>query len=170
MKQHNTRMLRMFLCFLLLANMALIFAFSAQSGEQSGATSSRLTQMLLTAVRPDWQELSAPEQARILDATETVVRKAAHMIEFGSLGLLFLLLLATWEDGYLFLKYLLSLAFVLFYAATDELHQTMVAARAGQLQDVLIDLGGALLLCTAALPYLLKKQTRDGGTPSRKDL
>lgn len=89
-----------------------------------------------------------------------IVRKIAHMVEFGLLGLLILLFAATWEDRELPLKYFIALAFVLFYAATDELHQLAVSDRAGLFVDVLIDLTGAVITCTAALPILLHKQKK----------
>lgn len=170
MKTSSQRRLRVLLSLLLLCNMLLIFGFSSQTGETSGATSSRLTHWILSVTTPDLDQLPLAEQTQILEHTEHLLRKLAHMTEFGCLGLLFFLLTATWEDGYTSLKYLLALSFVFFYAATDELHQTMVASRAGVFSDVLIDLSGAILTCTAALPFLLQKQKRDSRSRSRKDL
>ena len=107
---------------------------------------------------PSLQEPTNPERTeeemQAISQIQHKLRKLAHMFEFGLLGLLILLFSATWKDRYLPLKYLLALAFVFAFAATDELHQTMVADRAGMFHDVLIDLSGAVISCTLALPFL----------------
>ena len=168
-EKHCTPLLRTILLLLIIATMVGIYAFSAENGEHSGATSAGVTEWVLSVLHPDLEELPPAEQEEIVESSETLIRKLAHMTEFGLLGLLVLLFAATWEDPYLTLKYLLSLAFVFFYAATDELHQTFVPARVGCLTDVLIDLAGAIFTCTAALSFLLHKQKRRATTALRKD-
>jgi VanZ family protein len=71
-----------------------------------------------------------------LGTLDTVLRKGAHMTEFGLLWFLW------WRAlGYRHLG--TSIAIALGYAATDEWHQTFVAGRHGSPLDVLIDAGGA---------------------------
>ena len=66
---------------------------------------------------------------------DTVLRKAAHMTEFGLLWFLW------WRAlGYRHLG--VSIAIALGYAATDEWHQTFVAGRHGSPWDWAIDAAG----------------------------
>ncbi len=73
-----------------------------------------------------------------------ILRKLAHMAEY---AILFLL---SWrglgESDHLSRKRKLFVALVLtvFYAATDEYHQTFVPGRSGAVRDVAIDVLGAV--------------------------
>ncbi len=89
-----------------LALMALIFALSAQPDLNSG-----------------------------LGSWDTVLRKLAHMGEF---GLLWLLWWRALGHGHPLPSVLITLA----YAASDELHQTFVDGRVGSPVDVAIDAAG----------------------------
>ncbi|MCF0231256.1 MAG: VanZ family protein, partial [Enterococcus sp.] len=84
------------------------------------------------------------------------VRKAAHMTEYAVLAVLFSIMAKLIWDAvelrsirtpaklFLFLYFLPFIATVL-YAISDEVHQLFIAARAGQVTDVLIDAGGAVI-------------------------
>ncbi len=75
-----------------------------------------------------------------------ILRKTAHIVEF---AILFLLLLRALEKGHnLATKKALAWAFVLtiFYAASDEYHQSFVVQRVASLTDVVIDSLGVFLL------------------------
>ncbi|OIP78839.1 MAG: hypothetical protein CO002_01580 [Candidatus Portnoybacteria bacterium CG_4_8_14_3_um_filter_44_10] len=75
-----------------------------------------------------------------------ILRKGAHIVEF---AVLFLLLLRALEKGHnLATKKALGWAFVLtiFYAVSDEYHQSFVAQRVASLTDVAIDSLGVLLI------------------------
>ena len=86
--------------------MAVIFAFSAQPGLETGLG--------------DW---------------DTLVRKAAHMIEFGLLWVL-------WWRALGFGDPRASIAVTLLYAASDEVHQSFVEDRVGSPVDWCIDAAG----------------------------
>ena len=78
-----------------------------------------------------------------LGTWDTILRKLAHMAEFGLLWLLW------WRAlGYrgMALPALITIA----YAVTDELHQTTVEGRHGSPIDVLIDATGVTLAILAA--------------------
>ena len=66
---------------------------------------------------------------------DTVLRKGAHMIEFGLLWLLWWRALGYGHPGP-------AIAIALAYAATDEWHQTFVARRHGSPLDWAIDAAG----------------------------
>ncbi len=93
--------------------MAVIFALSAQPDLNSG-----------------------------LGTWDTVLRKLAHMAEFGLLWWLWYRALGP--------RHLLTAAAIAIgYAITDELHQTTVEGRVGSPRDVLIDSAGVLLAIAA---------------------
>lgn len=156
MKQNAKKilLLRILLGILILANMGAIFYFSAQSGLDSGKTSGSVTAFVARLTVADFDALSPTEQAEILEYLHPTVRKLAHMTEFGCLGALVFLFVITFGGSALF-PYLSSLAFTLFYACTDELHQFFSADRGPSVWDVLIDLSGALITCTLLLILLL---------------
>lgn len=72
---------------------------------------------------------------------DVVLRKIAHAVEFGILGILLVRAFAPQT------RRSLTIAFILatLYAASDEWHQTFVANRTGSWVDVLIDALGVLL-------------------------
>ena len=114
--------------------MAVIFSFSAQDGSHSGALSSSIAHWLIAGL-PGGKELSA--QTIVL-----IIRKGAHMTEyailaillFNSFGFQTLLKRRLWR----------SAVIAVVYAMTDEAHQLLVAGRAGQLKDVVIDSAGVI--------------------------
>ena len=142
---------RAFLWCMVLGTAALIFCFSAQTGEASGGLSERLARALLRVFAP------AREEA-LLDRAEFFVRKGAHFGEYAFLAFWICLLLrdygvrrcgrAAWGLATL-------------YACTDEAHQLLVSGRAGMLRDVIIDSCGALAGVGVALGILLIKKQRN---------
>ena len=114
--------LRILLGMLILANMTLIFIFSAQTGVESGKTSGKVTEVVAEVTVKDFEKKPIDEQTQILEKLHHPVRKIAHMLEFGSLGALILLFLLTWR-GKLFWQYPTSLGVTFLYACTDEWHQ-----------------------------------------------
>jgi len=73
-----------------------------------------------------------------------VLRKIAHMTEYGILFFLFFRALRGHSMD--FKKAVrLSFAFSILYAISDEYHQTFVFGRMGALRDVLIDTAGMVL-------------------------
>jgi VanZ family protein len=76
-----------------------------------------------------------PDLSSGLGTWDTVLRKLAHMTEY---GLLFVLWWRALPRG----GPLLASAVAIAYAVTDELHQTTVEGRHGSPVDVLIDAAG----------------------------
>lgn len=123
--------------------MALIFAFSAQKAEQSDQTSTGVIEMLAKLFYPGFETLDKEKQQTVVESFQFVVRKAAHMTEFASLGVLLCAFAFTFGPG--FRNFLLSFLFGAFYAGTDEFHQLFVEGRSCQLSDVLVDACGVLI-------------------------
>ncbi len=127
--------------------MCLIFTASGDSA--SFKHSSRILEPLLNWLLPD---LSADQR----DLVVTLFRKCAHLTEYAILALLFLRARRQTPRGsrrpWLWNQAAEALWFVMFYASTDEFHQTFVPTRDGCVRDVMIDSSGAvagLLLCWA---------------------
>lgn len=124
---------------------AAIFVFSGD--EFSAANTSRILGPLLRWLFPDL----APATMATL---HMAVRKAAHLTEYGLLGLLAVRALRLTLAISTPRAALLGLAVVLAVSATDEFHQSFLPSRTGAITDVGIDLtGGALGVCLLILAH-----------------
>jgi VanZ family protein len=83
-----------------------------------------------------------PDLSSGLGTWDTVLRKLAHMAEFGLLWFL-------WWRALGYRDPLVPAAIAIAYAVTDELHQTTVDGRHGSAVDVLIDTAGIALAMLA---------------------
>lgn len=125
---------------------ALIFLMSAQTGDVSTASSDSIVLPLLRLIRRV-RSLSAGEADALYWTLQLIVRKAAHVGEYALLALLIRMLAASYGCRH---AGILGWALAVAYAATDELHQSLVSARSAQFTDVLVDACGALLGVSAA--------------------
>jgi VanZ family protein len=99
-----------------------------------------------------------PNLSTNLGIWDFVLRKAAHMTEYGLLWFL-------WHRALGFRHTALAVAITLAYAATDELHQRFVTGRHGTPVDVLIDAAGvaiAIALSHRAARERLRPRRRAG--------
>lgn len=79
-----------------------------------------------------------------LGTFDFMLRKVAHMVEFGALAVLYMRIFKVYgKQRFLYwcLAFLMSSA----YASTDEWHQTFINSRNGNPIDLCIDAAGALL-------------------------
>lgn len=130
--------------------------FTASSDSLSGERSSRILGPVLNWLFPGMAE------GRI-DAMMLGIRKCAHLVEYAVLALLVLFAMRgtrpnephVWKRR----DALVAMAFVVAYAITDELHQSVVPTRIGTPVDVMIDtVGGAAgLFVTWLAGKLLKR-------------
>lgn len=133
------RLYRMALWAAVIGLMAVIFAFSAQQGEASEA-------LTKGAVLPVAELIAAMQQGTqatidtLYFIMGTILRKAAHLAEYGLLGALIWLLLESYGHR----GKLLPISIAALYAITDELHQAFVPGRLGMPLDVLVDAIGAV--------------------------
>ncbi len=123
--------------------MGIIFYLSAQTGGESGNTSSWFLLLLR------------------LPISESLLRTAAHFLEFT--GLAVLVFNALYQTcGYI--RPYLSFALASAYAATDEFHQLFVEDRACTLSDWAVDSLGAasgiIVLCVIIYIFSALKRRR----------
>ena len=152
MKQHARLLLfiRITLASLIAVNLFAIFFFSFQTAEKSAASSGVLTDKVIESTVQNFGNKDTAEQENIRLRYHSLVRRFAHRAEYGSLGALVFLLLLTWKK-HLPIKYVASLFAVFVTAGIDEICQIYTDGRSGEFSDVLNDLLGATVTCTAIL-------------------
>ncbi len=122
--------------------MALIFALSHEPADGSQARSDVLVNIL--------QTIGLGGSADLLS---TVVRKLAHAVAYAVLGVLLVWALAARRRVTAKLV-MYAVAITCLYAISDELHQTYVPGRSGEVRDVAVDAAGALI-GASAVAYVL---------------
>lgn len=152
----------------LLIMLGIIFCFSAQNADTSSQLSGDIVEELarfIAARLPFLGDMSSPKTIKTLTV---IVRKTAHFCEYAFLA--FLCCLHVYYCGRKH-TVLLSGAFGMVYAVSDELHQLFSEGRAARLLDVCIDTTGAftgalvmLLLIWAA--HKIKEKKADIADPS----
>ena len=115
--------------------MLVIFLFSSQTAETSGAESVFITEKILRIFT------DSPSQ-RVLDITETIFRKLCHFSEYGFLCVLWYKTLRIF--GLSIKKSILSIVICSIYAVSDEIHQYFVPGRACRIYDIIIDSFGCV--------------------------
>ncbi|NCB05170.1 MAG: hypothetical protein EOM69_06565 [Clostridia bacterium] len=129
------------ICWLLVAAcLMLIFGFSGQDGDASHGVSLRVTRALLRLLGKGEMDVNGPA---FLHA-EYIVRKLAHACEYALLSLLMLLTLSLYSLPQ-WNRMLIDYAGVLTVACADEWRQSLTAGRYGMLEDVGIDMLGAVV-------------------------
>ena len=125
--------IRKILIFLLILWMLIVFFLSNQKGTDSGALSHKLALILCFNNENKANEF------------EPILRKVAHMTEFGIGAMIFYGIVITYPKVQLKIKILLTISFIVLCAGLDEFHQSFINARNSSLLDVIIDFfGGAL--------------------------
>ena len=136
------------LAVLILSTMAVIFFFSAESGEESGSRSADVTDAILKITHPNLDSLPREEQQSIEASVHHLVRKTAHFLEYAFLAFLTTCLL-LWLKHFSVFRirprqvWVFPAALGLLYAISDEIHQ-IFSHRGARVTDVLIDFAGTL--------------------------
>lgn len=124
--------------------MCVIFAFSAQTSEESGEVSTGFSYRIVNTTGLLFHLHIDEEKIReIANSIEYFVRKGAHMTEYAVLAILLYLWLERWRLSRLRMA-CMAAALATLYACSDEIHQLFVAGRAGMVSDVLVDSAGAV--------------------------
>jgi len=124
--------------------MGVIFYFSSKPADVSGESSLTIANSILNIY-----ENVSDTQFQIDDRTEKlyfidhVVRKGAHFMEYAILACAIAFHFFVWKRKRIWWL-LVPVIFVALYASSDELHQTMVQGRSGEVRDVVLDTLGAI--------------------------
>ena len=135
---------------LTIVSMCFIFSNSLQTATQSSAQSGSIIELI--------KPILDPHGLISLDTFTFLVRKAAHMTEFGILGLC-LGGLGISLSNYLYQKLVFPWLFLsLATAVTDEFLQYFSPGRSSEVRDVLVDFSGACLglLCSLLIYRIIK--------------
>lgn len=128
--------------------MALIFGFSAQSGEESGGLSALIAQPITDAIAA-WKGLDDTEA--LYQQVDHIVRSTAHFSEYAILGSLLTMALNRFGLQWRWLPWVIGVV----YAILDEWHQSYSPGRVCDPVDVLIDACG--VFAGVFLTYYLTK-------------
>ena len=149
-----------------LAVMVMIYLFSAQTGEESGAMSGQITTWVLNMLVPGFGEFAVEKQEAIRSAVGFAVRKLAHFSEYALLGFSLMLHIAQIQKKMTVrFPWLWAWGVGTLYAVSDEFHQGFVAGRGPSVRDVMIDSAGVIagtLLLLWILHRRFKKKTTKG--------
>jgi VanZ family protein len=118
--------------------MAVIFALSHQTGEQSGDLSRGVSEVIIEVV-----EKVAPSVEIDRRSFHSVMRKNAHFAAFFVLGILSAKTFSHGKQGRNGAFILRAITLCIGYAVFDEVHQLFVDGRGGQIFDVAIDSAGS---------------------------
>lgn len=153
------------LAVLILSTMAVIFFFSAESGEESGSRSADVTDAILKITHPNLDSLPREEQQSIEASVHHLVRKTAHFLEYAFLAFLTTCLL-LWLKHFSVFRirpwqvWVFPAALGLLYAISDEVHQ-IFSHRGARVTDVLIDFAGTLFgVCMAHVAAWMLRRIR----------
>ena len=136
---------RIILIVLIILWAVLVFGFSSQTGDESSGLSRKVAEFIF-------------DSEEMINVAEPVIRKLAHFSEYALGGILMYLLVDTYEYSFK-IKFLVALFLGIWYAAIDEIHQTFVPDRSGNIIDVCIDTSGFIvgILLTCLYLKLQKK-------------
>lgn len=127
-----------------LAMMVIIFLFSAKTAVESNGSSSLIANQVLTTIEHVSDAIDINNRNVVLERINYIIRKTAHMTEYGVLAILlgfhFLTVRVTKKQFFI-----LNISICILYAMSDEFHQLFVDGRSGQVSDVLIDSIGIII-------------------------
>ncbi len=139
---------------LVLIWMGIIFSMSCSNGEHSGGMSRKVI-VIATEVLTDIKD-GTEEMNRIVDKYQFVVRKGAHFAEYFILSVLVMNMLYTLGVNRKIV--IISVLICIVYAASDELHQSFIDGRSGNLIDVMWDSSAGLI--GSSLFYMIKTRRK----------
>lgn len=144
---------RLFYGLLIIMWCFIIFYFSNTNANDSSNMSMGIVKMFINLIYPKFDLLNVQRRNEILSIIHLLIRKLAHMTEFGILYFLIFQFITTYKK-----LYILPLFFTIVYAAFDEIHQLFIEGRSGNIADIMIDsIGAIIMLC---IVYLYQKLFR----------
>ena len=161
--------------------MIRIFDFSSADADVSGSVSRSMSYNLIEKISRHlnlgWDEEKIESVA---GPVEKYLRKAAHMYEYAVMSILWCIALDAWKyvgiqshpEPYSgdrrkrsgrsrrFIRPGIVLLICLIYAVSDEFHQIFVDGRSGEIRDVCLDFGGAIIgvLLGALIVFIYRRR------------
>lgn len=135
-------LLKGFLVILLIIWVIITFVFSGQEGAKSTVTSQGVIKTLMDTI-PSTKNLNDNEKKELLEKWKKPVRKLAHYTIYLIGGILIYAVVNMFNIA-LSIKIIYSQVAGTIFAIIDEIHQTFVPGRSGQVYDVCIDSLGIL--------------------------
>ena len=137
MKKGKLNIIRVILIIIIIFISSTIFGFSNQNSEESSGVSSKVAEILIK-IQPKYKNISDTEKEELIEKYQTPVRKFAHFSIYTILGMSIAGLTCTYGINNKKRAIITIIAGAL-YAMSDEIHQTFIAGRSGQITDVLLD-------------------------------
>lgn len=152
----SRKLIRIISWISVLLHLGLIFYFSSKPAVQSKELSGNVTEIVIQTVQRVAPNKVAELDVRIL---HHLIRKNAHFFSYLVLGIL--VLNALKRNGvYGFKGIMIAFLICVLYAISDEVHQTFISGRSGEVRDVIIDSAGAAV---GILGYLgVSRKSGDG--------
>ena len=120
-----------------------IFNFSNQDGQTSGGLSRKVARKMVD-VFPYTKNLKEEAKNKIVEKSQPIIRKGAHLSIYTLVGILIMSFISTYKI-HLKYKFLISILVGLIYASSDEIHQSFIPGRTASIIDVGIDTSGVLI-------------------------
>jgi VanZ family protein len=125
--------------------MTVIFCLSNQPADDSSSLSDGFISSTIGNVYKVFNKNISSEDLEEIKVKYThPVRKMAHFTIYMILGILVTLLVREYNISF-YKCILISLLVCLLYSISDEIHQTFVTGRSGEVRDVLIDTCGSFI-------------------------
>lgn len=134
---------RIITMFFLVLTFISIFNFSNQDGQTSGGLSRKVARKIVD-VFPYTKNLKEETKNKIVEKTQPIIRKGAHLSIYTLVGIFIMSYISTYKI-HLKYKFLISILVGLIYASSDEIHQSFIPGRTASIIDVGIDTSGVLL-------------------------
>ena len=142
MNKKKLNAIRIFLIILTLSVMAIIFALSADTADESDAKSDAISDSIVFQILNNF-DLTDEQIDMLVRRCVVIVRKTAHFAEYAALGFL---LASVFVSFGLKTKLNVPISFIIgvLYAVSDEIHQYFVPGRSCQISDMLLDSAGVI--------------------------
>lgn len=118
---------RIIMLILLALTFISIFNFSNQDGQTSGGLSKKVARKIVD-VFPYTKNLSEKTKNKIVEKTQPIIRKGAHLSIYTLVGIFIMSFISTYKI-HLKYKFLISILVGLVYASSDEIHQSFIPGR-----------------------------------------
>ncbi len=142
--QNNIKtIIRIILIIIIIFISGTIFSFSSQDSEKSSGVSGKIAEGIINTI-PKYKNITRNEKDELIEKFQKPIRKTAHFSIYAALGLSIISLTFTYDIKNK-KRILITLISGVLYAISDEIHQTFIPGRSGQVTDVLIDTMGIIL-------------------------